>query len=401
MKSTKTIIPISEPASNIAQPSGFSLWNLGFRPFYLGASVFTSLSMLLWGAQWTGQVAHLPFMTPLWHAHENLFGFALAVIVGFLLTAGQVWSGQPTLCGRPLALLFFLWLLGRVMVMTPFATLSAVVNVCFPFVAALALAVPLIAGKNKRNYFFIVLLLLFGVASLVLHGVHLGWFKLPGWVGVRGAFGLVLLIMVVMSGRVIPMFSNNGISGLNATTRPWIELLAPLTIVLLLVTDVVTVHAYIVMLLLLVSLVVHGIRLHVWRSLHTWSTPLVWVLHVAYGWIVMHLLLRLLSEMGWVSSSVAIHAMTTGAVGTLTIGMMTRTSRGHLGMPLKADRWDVVCYIAIIAATLVRVFVPLLSPGRYQLSIGVSASLWAAAFLLFAVRYGPLLCRPRLDGKPG
>jgi len=399
MKPPRKFIAISEPAPQFKPGSGFALWNLGFRPFYLGASVFTALAMLLWGAQWSGLKSPLPIMTPLWHAHEMLFGFAFAVIVGFLLTAGQAWSRQPTPSGRRLAMLFFLWLLGRVLMITPFTLLSAVVNVLFPFVAAISLAIPLIAGKNQRNYFFVGLLSLFGFASLMVHGVQLGWFALPGWIGVRAAFGLVLLIMVVMCGRVVPMFSNNGIPGLGAETRHGIEVLAPLSIVLLIVSDVVTVPAIIVMLLLVCAIAVHIYRLYLWRSLYTGSTPLVWVLHVAYAWIVLHLMLRLLSEIGWVSSSIAIHAMTTGAIGTLTIGMMTRTSRGHLGLPLTADRWDVVSYVAIIGAAIVRVFIPLLSPDHYQFSIGTSSLLWALGFLLFAARYGPLLSRPRLDGK--
>jgi len=401
MKATKTLISFSEPVSELKQESGFALWNLGFRPFYLGASVFTALSMLLWGAQWTALLSHLPITTPLWHAHEMLFGFALAVIVGFLLTAAQVWSGQPTLTGTPLAGLFFLWLLGRIFVLTPFSSVSAVINILFPFSAAVALAIPLFIGNNRRNYFFVGVLLLFGVASIVLHGAQLGFLALPGWVGVRWAFGLVLLIMVVMAGRVIPMFSNNGVPGLGAKTYRWIEIMAPISALLLMVSDVMTLNNHVVVLLLMLCIGIHGYRLHLWRSLHTGSAPLVWVLHVAYGWIVLHLLLRLLSEFGWVSSSIALHAMTTGAIGTLTVGMMTRTSRGHLGLPLNADRWDVVCYSSVIGAAVVRVLVPMISPDHYQISIGLSAVLWSAGFLLFALRYGPRLCRPRIDGKSG
>jgi uncharacterized protein involved in response to NO len=131
------------------------------------------------------------------------------------------------------------------------------------------------------------------------------------------------------------------------------------------------------------------------------SAPLVWVLHVAYAWIVVHLLLRAGVAAGIVTHSIAIHALTVGGIGGLTLGMMTRTARGHTARPLRADRYEATMYVLVFAAALVRVFGPIASPGQLVAFVQASAILWAAAFGLYVVRSWPVLTRPRLDGKPG
>jgi len=152
-----------------------------------------------------------PQDAPLW-----LFGFAVAVIIGFLFTAGRNWSGQPTPTGLPLALLALLWLAGRVLVLTPFGWVAAVVNAAFPIAAGIGLAIPLYRARNKRNYFFVAVLFAFGIAQFTLHLAQLGVLTLPGWVGVQVALDLMMFVMAVMGGRVIPMFTNNGVPGVQA-----------------------------------------------------------------------------------------------------------------------------------------------------------------------------------------
>jgi len=166
---------IEEPRPRGAPPSGgFALWQLGFRPFYLLAGGFAALSVPLWALQFAGWLPRPYLHGPLWHAHEMLFGFVLAVIVGFLFTAGRNWSGQPTPTGAALAALALLWLAARVLVLTPWGWAAAAANVAFPLAAALGLARPLHAAGNRRNYFFVGLLALLGVAALALHLGALG-----------------------------------------------------------------------------------------------------------------------------------------------------------------------------------------------------------------------------------
>lgn len=397
-----TLIRIEEPTPRPnAAPQGFALWELGFRPFYLLASSFAALSILLWAAQFSGWLPRPYLAGPLWHAHEMLFGFTIAVVVGFLFTAGRNWSNRPTPTGWRLAALAALWLAGRVLVLTPYGWAAAIVSAAFPIAAAVALAIPFWAARNQRNYFFVGLLLLLGLADLGMHLSQLGVWDLPAWLGLQVALDVVLFIMAVMGGRVIPMFTNNGVPGAGAVRNEWVEKAALGSVLALLAADLLQLHGPVLMALALLAALAHGVRLALWRPWTTWRAPIVWVLHAAYAWIVLSLVLRAAAELGWVANSAATHALTTGAIGGLVIGMMTRTARGHTARPLRADRFDIACYALVLVGAVVRVLLPMAVPQWTLPAIGVSASLWSAGFALYAVRYWPVLTRPRLDGKPG
>ena len=380
--------------------SKFALWSLGFRPFYLLASIFAALSILLWVCQYAGYLRAPYLASPAWHAHEMLFGYTIAVVAGFLLTAVRNWTGMPTPSGAPLMALAALWLAGRVLVLTPFAVAAAVADTAFPLAVAVAIGIPLVKSRNQRNYFFIALLLLLGLAVLAFHLSHLGLFPWPDRASLQVGLDVVLFVMTVMGGRVIPMFTNNGIPGAGATRRPEVEKLALGGVLLLLVADLVAPPAAIAA-LALVAAVAHAIRLCLWRPWRTVGTPMVWVLHLGYGWIVVYLALRGLSAMGLVPDVFAVHALTIGAIGGLTIGMMTRTARGHTGRPLTADRFEIACYALVALAAAVRVFGGMWIPEAYLETVVVSGICWSAAFALYAIRYWPVLSRNRLDGKPG
>lgn len=384
-----------------AAPRGFALWQLGFRPFYLLASSFAAISIALWALQYAGLLGASYLSGPMWHAHEMIFGFVLAVIVGFLLTAGRNWANQPTPRGAPLMALAALWLAARVLVLTPWGWAAAAANVGFALAAAYALGRALWAGRSQRNYFFVGLLVLMAVASLAVHLQLLGVLELPRWIGINLALDVVLFIMAVMAGRVLPMFTNNGVRGANARRHPLIEKVALGSLLALLVTDLLPLPAWAVAALCLVAALAHLARWWLWQPWVTLHTPLVWVLHAAYLWIPLHLALRAAAAFGAVNPSLASHALMAGAAGGLIIGMMTRTALGHTARPLKADRVDVVCYVLVLSAALVRVFVPLLLPASTITAVLVSATLWSGGFGLYALRYAPRLWRPRLDGRPG
>jgi uncharacterized protein involved in response to NO len=395
------MIAIEEPRPPAAPPPGFALWQLGFRPFYLLASVFGALSIALWALQFAGWLGPTYLQGPLWHAHEMLFGFALAVVVGFLLTAGSNWTGRPTLSGAPLAALAALWVAGRILVLTPFGWAAAIVNAAFPLAAAIALAIPFIAARNRRNYFFVGLLLLLSAAALVVHASQLGVLEMPGWLGVQVALDVLLFIMAVMAGRVTPMFTNNGIPGASASRRPAVERAALGTVLALLAADVLQLHGQALAAVAIAGALAHLARWWLWQPWKTVRAPVVWVLHAAYLWIPVHLALRGLAELGAIAPSIATHALTVGAAGGLIIGMMTRTARGHTGRPLRADGFDVACYLLVLGAAAVRVVVPLAAPAATMPAVLGSAALWSAGFALYALRYWPALTRPRLDGRRG
>ncbi|MDE2605315.1 MAG: NnrS family protein [Burkholderiales bacterium] len=394
-----TFLHTEEPPA-VPRP-GFALWQLGFRPFYLLASVFASVSILLWALQSTGRLAAPYLPGALWHAHEMLFGFALAVIVGFLFTAGHNWTGLPTPTGGPLAALAALWLTARVLVLTPWGWASAVANTAFPLAAAIALAIPFVRAGNRRNYFFVGLLVLLAAATLAVHLNALGVLALPAWAGIQLALDVVLFIVCVMGGRVIPMFTNNALPGAGAGRRPWLEQAALGGVLALLAADALQAPAWLLAALAALAAAAHLARWLLWHPWTTLRTPLVWVLHLAYGWIPLHLALRALAAPGWLPPSAATHALTVGAIGGLVIGMMTRTARGHTARPLRADRWDTAAYLLVAAAAFVRVLGPLALPARMPDAILLSGLLWSAGFGVYAVRYFGVLTRARLDGKPG
>jgi uncharacterized protein involved in response to NO len=260
---------------------------------------------------------------------------------------------------------------------------------------------PLVRAGNRRNYFFVGLLLALALLALTLHLSYFGVVSWPERASLRVGLDLVMFIMAVMGGRVIPMFTNNAIRGTNARRHPATEWAALAGILLVVAADLAAAPATLLVPLLIALALAHGARLWLWKPWRTVRMPLVWILHAAYAWIVVHLVLRALAAAGLVADPLAVHALTIGAIGALTLGMMTRTARGHTGRPLRADRRDVACYVLVTSAALVRVAVPLALPDTYRLTVIAAGACWATAFALYAVAYWPSLSQPRLDGKPG
>jgi uncharacterized protein involved in response to NO len=380
--------------------SRFALWELGFRPFYLLASIFAALSIPLWVAQYAGWIAPYPRGVTA-HAHEMLFGYAMAVIAGFLFTAARNWTGQPTPTGSTLAGIALLWVAARVLAFTQWVDAAAIASAAFPLAVAVGLAIPLVRSRNRRNYFFVALLVAFAVAALTMHLSFVGVLPWPERLSLLVGLDLVLFVVAVMGGRVIPMFTNNGVPGTQATRRPIVERAALGSILLLVAAEIAQVPDVVIGAIAAAAAVAHAVRLWLWQPWRTLRTPLVWVLHASYAWIVVYLLLRALSVWDIVPAPLAIHALTIGVIGGMTIGMMTRTARGHTGRPLRADRYEVACYVLVMAAALIRVLGGLALPGLYVAMVVASGVCWSAAFAIYAIRYWPILTRSRLDGKPG
>ena len=204
-----------------------------------------------------------------------------------------------------------------------------------------------------------------------------------------------------MGGRVIPMFTNHGVPGTAARRVAALEWFALGSLLVLAAADALALQGPALAALLGACAAAHLLRLGFWQPWRTLGTPLVWILHAAYLWIVLYLALRAAAELGWLAPSLAAHALTVGGVGGLTLGMMIRTARGHTARPLRADAFDSACFVAVQAAAAVRVLLPLLAPAATLVAIVASALLWSLAVGLFTLRYWPVLTRARLDGKPG
>ncbi len=400
--SSSVFVQLQEPRPRVSQ--GLALWDLGFRPFYLLAALLALLSVPLWALQFSGVLAG-GLRGAAWHAHEMVFGYALAVIIGFLFTAGRNWSGQPTPTGRPLMALAALWLLARVLVLTPWAWAALLVNMAVPWAAAWGLWRALRAGGNKRNYFFVGLLLAMGVAVGALHLNLMGLLRLPArleaGLGLPLALDIVLFMIAVMAGRVLPMFSNNGVPGMAARRDDRVERFALGTVLGLAALDVLGLHGPLMAAALALALLAHGWRFALWQPWKSLANPLVWVLHAAYAWLLIHLALRGAAELGWIAAGPATHALTVGLIGLITLGMITRTALGHTGRPLRAGPFEIAAYAAMLGAALLRVFLPLIMPTALMTAVQLSAALWSLAFALYLWRYTPLLMKPRADGLPG
>jgi len=399
----RIVLPHSASQAAIAAaprhpPARWALWALGFRPFYLLAASFAALIVPLWALQFQGLITHAWLRGPVWHAHEMVFGYTLAVVVGFLYTAGRNWSGQPTPKGRALQVLAALWVAARVLVLTPWGWAAAIVNVAVPVLAAWGLWRALRAGHNRRNYFFVVLL---AAAAAVVHLSQLQLLVLPAGLGIQVALDAVVFMIAVMGGRVIPMFSNNGVPGMQARRQSRVEQAALGSLLLLMAADALQLRGPGVAGLLGLTLLAHGVRLALWQPWMTLRHPLVWVLHLAYLWLLVHLGLRAAAELGWVAHSLATHALTVGTIGTVTLGMITRTALGHTGRALRAGRVETAAFAAMQGAALIRVLLPWWQPSWLLPAILGSALLWSLAFVLYLVKYTPILLRPRLDGLPG
>jgi uncharacterized protein involved in response to NO len=197
------------------------------------------------------------------------------------------------------------------------------------------------------------------------------------------------------------MFTNNGVPGAQASRQPRVEQVALGAVLALLVADAIGLKGPALALIAGVACAAQARRWWLWQPWKTWGVPLVWVLHLAYLWVPLHLLLRVLGAFDLVLPSLATHALTVGAVGGLVIGMMTRTARGHTGRVLRADRYETACYGLVLLAGVVRVGLPLVAPAQTLPAVLASATLWSAGFGLYAIRYWPVLSRPRIDGRPG
>jgi uncharacterized protein involved in response to NO len=392
------MIPIREHQ----KPKPFSLFNLGFRPFFLGGALASAILMMGWLHLLASgsQVNYYP-STALWHGHEMLFGFALAIVAGFLLTAVKTWTNVQTPYGWPLAVIFLVWLLARIIIFIPAVPpwLVALVDLSFAPVLAFSIAVPVIRSQNYRNLIFVPLLSAFFVANLIFHaeiaGLIAGWFDKA----MQLALSLIIMMIVIIGGRVIPFFTERGVPGVTCQRYPWIEK-AIVPLMLIWIIGSLSGIAPLIVVLSLVLGVVSAVRSYGWFSQKVFRVPLVWVLHFGYLFIAVGFVLYALAHLELVPHSVALHAFTAGAIGTMTLGMMARVSLGHTGRSLEIPTCVKIAFIMMVLAAVIRICIQWL-PMEYMTTLYISGALWIAAWALFLYRYTALLIKPRVDGLFG
>ena len=381
-----------------------AVWGLGFRPFFLGGSLFALVALLLWVGVLTGALAPDPPGGMLaWHRHEMLYGFAAAVIAGFLLTAVQNWSGIPGLSGRALQGVFLLWLLGRASWFLPLpGGLLVLIEGSFLPLVALSLARPIVQRRLRNNYPIVGLVMLIAACQ---------WLTLAGWLrqdelwqrrGVFAGLWLVAAMMTVLGGRVIPFFTRRGLGNMSAApARPWLDracLVFSVAVPLAFASGLADTPRASLAVLFFALFTLHSARLVLWHDRGLWHVPLLWSLHLAYAWIALACLGMALWHAGVaLNPSLVTHALTVGAMTGLILAMMARVSLGHTGRPLQVPTSIAWAFALMQLATLARVILPLFT----SLGVSVSALCWSLALLLFLRHYLPILLRPRADGMPG
>lgn len=395
-------ISTAHTAQPVAPLKDWPLLRLGFRPFYLGATLLACLSVPLWIAIFLGHLQLRLEIPPLmWHAHEMLFGFAASVVVGFLLTAVKAWTGLETARGPLLGALALLWLAARLAALVaPYPVYAVLDMALLPAVAAVLLRVLIKAG-NKRNIPLISLLLVMAAANLVFHLSVQGLIAVRAVNALYAELALILMVVCVMTGRVVPMFTRNVTPGLVINIPRKFELSVLAGTAMALALWVLAAPAPVVLLASLAAAMLNAARLWKWHPLVTLKRPILWILHASYAWLPVGFLLLALAQLGWVAQSLAVHAFAVGVIGGLIIGMVTRTARGHTGRPLQASRGEVAAYGLVMAAAVLRVLVPAVQPAWYPYALEGAACLWAIAFAIYLVIYTPWLMRTRLDGKDG
>ena len=389
------------------KPNPFALFNLGFRPFFLFAGLFSIVSMSAWVAIYLGWAA--PSDTKLapqqWHAHEMIFGYAMAVVAGFLLTAVRNWTNIPTLSGAKLALLLASWLSARLLMLLAPAQLFPIFifDVGFNLALAVAIAIPLIQAKQMKQLGIVSKIVLLGAANALFYLGTLGVLVEGVRWGLYSGLYLILSLIFVMARRVVPFFIERGVGyPVQLINHTWVDRSSLVLVLLFWLVDVFTPWTAFAAGLAAALFVVHTIRLLGWHTPGVWKKPLLWVLFLGYGSAVFGFLLKALSAVLPLSPYLAVHAFAVGGVGLMTVGMMARVALGHTGRSIQEPPKLLTLMIALLAAALMaRVLLPWAMPAWYPRWIEITAVLWVGAFALFVAVYGPMLIKPRVDGQPG
>jgi uncharacterized protein involved in response to NO len=393
---------IAQASMNPTAIRRFALFELGFRPFYLLAALMATVNIPVWVAQWKGVLPQANYSGAMaWHAHEMVFGFAAAVITGFLFTAARNWTGLQTPDGPRLAGLAALWLAGRIVMLTGPGLLALLVDGAFLPLVALGLWFPLKRSGN-RNLFFVGLLLLFALANLLFHLSQLGVIASAPALAARAALFLVVVIVSVMSGRVTPASTQNAIRGARIRRYRHLDTAAIATLALALAAQLSGTPAWLLGPLALVAAALNAVRLAFWDPLCTRHAPILWILHLSYVWIPIGLLLAALSALNFgVPVVLSVHALAVGVVGGTIMGMITRTARGHAGYPLRVGRTETTAYVLVHLGAVLRVFGPLAAPSYYSAWIVAGGTAWSTAFLTYLIVYWPMLAWSRPVVSPG
>jgi uncharacterized protein involved in response to NO len=399
---------MQQPTLNPQPVKKFALFELGFRPFFLLASLFSIIATTIWMANYSfGWILPVSNTTPFaWHGHEMVFGYSMAIIAGFLLTAVRNWTGVQTIQNLPLFLLASVWLLARILPLLNSPILfvwAALFDIIFFVGLTLAVFHPIAKVKQWRQLLIVSILVMLTAANVLY---YLGVFRIVNQGVSWGLFSGVYLIMALiftLARRVMPFFIERGV-GYQVQLKNWsfVDSSSLVFLAALWLSDVFFKQALLTALLSLVLAILHGFRLTGWYTKGIWKKPLLWVLFLGYGFFILGFILKAFNLFGLYPTTIPLHAFTYGGIGMMTLGMIARISLGHTGRNINEPptilKW---IFLSLFVGSIVRVILPILLPSAYLHLMGTSQLLWIVAFTVFLAYYFMIFISPRADGQPG
>lgn len=377
--------------------------DLGFRPFFLGASVYAIISIGIWMAIFGfGQALPLEGLSSTqWHSHEMIYGYSMAVIAGFLLTAVGNWTGKQTLRGGGLFVLFSLWVLARIAFSIGMIAIAGILDTVFMLMLLVFISIPCIQVKQWKQMGILSKILLLAIGNALFYLGAIGELEQGIRWGLYGGLYLIIGLILTMARRVVPFFIERGVGyPVSLFNAQWLDISSIALFIVFFISDVFLGMPHLAAGCAAGLFVVHTIRLIGWHTPGLWKVPLLWSLYLALVFINLGFVLFVLSVYSYVPVSLAMHAFAVGGIGLMTLSMMSRVSLGHTGRNVQALPRVMTLALALLATTtLARVLLPLMDTTQYTQWIMLSQSLWIAAFALFVLTYLPMLISPRVDGQ--
>ena len=382
----------------------YVLFQKGFRPFFLLGGILAVWLVPWWAFHYQEPMTGEPGLESIsWHSHEMVFGFTAAILAGFLLTAVENWTDRPTARGPFLAALVGLWVVGRLVgVGGVTASIAGLADLCFLPALSVAIAIPLLLARSTRNYLLLALLPLLWFCDVLLHLRTSGLLPQSALRTDLVAVDLIVVVLVIITGRIVPLFTRNALADESIRSNAGLNTAAIVSVIVVATVGVVAPSGYLMAVVAGISGCLVLARSVHWGGLRTLSTPILWILHLGHAWIWLGLLLKAAAAAGFgVPASVATHALTAGAIGTLTLGMMARVTLGHTGRPLHVSGMMTLAFVAITTSAALRVLGPWIRADLTRSALIISAGCWALAFGLYVLGNARILLTPRPDGKPG
>lgn len=399
------LIQINKP--NQESVKQLALFNLGFRPFFLGASIFAVISMATWMLAYFSyfSVSVENISISQWHAHEMLYGYGLAVVAGFLLTAVKNWTGIPTIFGKPLMALFALWCSARVLFMFGSALLpwAASADLLFGLILIVAISIPIIKVKQWKQLAVVSKVILLWVGNIVFYLGCFGMLTSGIQYAINGAVLLFISLILMIGRRVIPFFIERGTeSRIQLKQYQWLDLSILGLFAALFINEIFIRIPELTAWLSRLLFLLNGYRLYNWHTAGIWRVPLLWSLYLSAWLINIGFLFYGLQTQYGSLTILTLHIFTIGGIGLMTLSMMSRVALGHTGRDVRApSRWIRLAFAGLVVSVLFRAVVPMLTSQFYMSWMLVAAILWILSFAIFVVIYTPILLKPRADGAFG